>query len=417
MTILPNFDYRSVIIKGLTWHSLNRIGSKLVSIVKIFFVAKYLSPSQVGEMGLAFLMLSLVEVFSETGFNQAAVQDQSDLLTKVPAMRLVAVSRGIILCLILLVSGPIVDNYFQVRITPLLTMMAFVPLLKGLVNPNILALAKNLAYRRDSVYQFTLMFLENSAAIFLVIWLRQPIAIIYAAVLGAFFSIIISYLLVPTNWRLTHLGEIKKLFKYGRWVTGGSIMSYLSDQVDDFTVAKLLGTGPLGYYQTSYKIATLPTTQGSSLLYQVFFPLFSKIKDQKAQLKKTFIKILALSMLLSTASIIAIIILAPWFIPLLMGEKWLPILPSLYVLSVYGLIRANTSFASVIFDAIGKPNIVFVGNTIKLVTLLATLLPLTLKYSYVGTAISVSLAQLAVVPWVYWQVRRVFAYDSSTKTN
>jgi O-antigen/teichoic acid export membrane protein len=399
-------DYHKAAIKGITWHSINRIGSKILSVAKVFIVAKFLSPAEVGTVGLAFLVLSLLEVFSETGFNQAAVQDQSDLLRKVPALRVTYFIRGLVLSLILLAVGPVVDNYFHIKVSPLITILAVVPFIKGLVNPNLLSLAKNLAFRRDSLYQLLCSLFENLTIILLVIYLKNPVAIVYATIVGAIFSVTLSYLFAPTTWKFNHLDEIKKLFNYGKWVTGGSVVSYLNDQIDDFTVAKLLGPESLGFYQTSFKISTLPTTQGSSLLYQVYFPLLSKLKTEKAKLKTTFLQVQGAAFVLSLVSIALIVLLSPWFVSQFLGSRWLPIIPAIYAFTLYGLVRANTSFASVLFDAVGKPNVVFVGNLIKLAALILTLVPLTLKYSYVGSAISVSLSQLVIIPWFYIQVRK-----------
>ncbi len=396
-------------IKGLTWHATSKLASKSISIIRLILIARILSPSDLGQAGLAFLILSFIEIATETGLAQAAIQHTSDLTPKLTSLWIVSVSRGVLISLILFALAQPLAIFFHSPVTKLIQAAALIPLIRGFTNPNIISLQRNLAFRREGVYQFILSAFEHITAVVLAYYLKTPIALIYASIFGVIFSSTTSYLIVKSYWLKFNLNTLKQLFSYGRWVTAGSIASYLNDQIDDFTVAKLLTDQHLGYYQTAYKVSNLPTTQGAGLIYQVFFPIFSNIKTQKQKLNQLFKKVMLISLALSFSLTSAIIIISPWFTRQFLGEKWLPIIPAIYIFSAFAFVRSNTSVASALFDATGKPSVVFAGNIIKLTALAVLILPFTISHGYLGAAASVSLAQLAVVPWFTYKTRQALS--------
>ena len=182
-------------------------------------------------------------------------------------------------------------------------------------------------------------------------------------------------------------------------MTVGTFLSFLTDQGDDFLVSKALGAQPLGLYQTAYKISNLPTTEGAGLIYQIIFPIFATIQTDIVRLKRGLIKALAVTFTLSGLFAAGVYLTAPFLVKLFLGEIWLPMVPALNVLLIFGLTRPLISVISALFDAVGRPQVATYMNAIKLAVLLALLWPLTRAYGIVGTAYAVVIAQLTVYPW------------------
>lgn len=225
------------------------------------------------------------------------------------------------------------------------------------------------------------------------------LALPLGVVSGAMTTTFLSYLLIKFTWSKINLSAIKKLYQYGKWVTLGTLASYLNDQGDDFVVSKVLGAQPLGFYQNAYKISNLPTTQGASLVYQIVFPIFSQIQTKLDRLKRGVIKSLLITFSFSFSFGLFLFLTAPLIVKIIFGPQWLPMIPALNILIIFGIIRPLISVGSAFFDATGKPNVSTTQAIIKLVTLAVLVYPLTKNLGITGTAWSVVIAQVLVLPW------------------
>jgi O-antigen/teichoic acid export membrane protein len=84
-----------------------------------------------------------------------------------------------------------------------------------------------------------------------------------------------------------------------------------------------------------------------------------------------------------------IIVLAPQFIQILLGDKWMPAVPIVQVLALAGLLRSIAATAGYLFYALGKTKTDTMLHLIRLAVLAVLIYPLTLRFSLLGVAIAV----------------------------
>ena len=232
------------------------------------------------------------------------------------------------------------------------------------------------------------------------------LALPLGVVAGALAATILSYLLVKMTLSKISWQKIKDLYQYGRWVTLGTLSSYLNDQGDDFIVSKVMGAESLGFYQNAYKISNLPTTQGASLIYQIVFPIYSKIQGSLDRLRRGVIKSILVTLAFSSLFGLTLYLVAPTATLYIFGPQWLPMIPALNILIIFGVTRPIISVTSAFFDSIGKPSISTTQSLIKLIILMILVYPMTKNYGIIGTSWSVVIAQVAVFPWFGYQLKK-----------
>jgi O-antigen/teichoic acid export membrane protein len=93
---------------------------------------------------------------------------------------------------------------------------------------------------------------------------------------------------------------------------------------------------------------------------------------------------------LSVPAAAGMAVLAPEIIRVVYSEKWMPSVDALIILTVFGGVRAVSALNGYLYNGIGKPNIPFYMNSIKLVVIVAVIVPLTAKYGIEGTALAVT---------------------------
>jgi len=390
--ITPGGTLSQRVAKGGFWVFFLRIVNRGVSLVRLIILARILSPSDFGLLGIALLTMSTLETFSQTGFQQALIQKKEDISSYLDASWTALILRGFILFVMLYFIAPYAAIFFDTpEAKPIIQVIGFSMLFGAFTNIGVIYFRKELEFNKEFVYQFTGTLADFIVAISAVFILRNVWALVLGMLAGNIVRCLMSYLIHPYRPRLNfNLEKIKELFGFGKWILGSSILVFLLTQGDDIFVGKLLGTTALGFYQMAYKISNMPATEYSHLIATVTFPAYSKLQDNLSKLKKAFLKVLQLTAFLSIPIAGGIFILAPVFTKIFLGIKWMPMVPAMQVLALYGMLRAIGATTGVIFMAVGKPEIRTKIQSAQLVLLAILIYPLTMRWGILGASMAVT---------------------------
>ncbi len=124
----------------------------------------------------------------------------------------------------------------------------------------------------------------------------------------------------------------------------------------------------------------------------VTLSVYSKLQDETSKLKETFLKVLQLTNFFSFPIAGLIFMLSSDFTIIFLGDKWMPMVPAMEVLVIWGLIRGIFGTMITLFMSIGKPGVVTKLQFIQLIFFSILIIPLTQKWGIVGAAFAVLLS-------------------------
>lgn len=379
-------------VRGGFWVFSLRITTRLFGLVRTIILARLLAPADFGLFGIALLAMSALETFSQTGFNAALVQKKKDTKPYLDTVWTVQVVRGMLLFLIAFAIAPYVAVFFDATAAkPILQVIAFSVLLGGFGNIGVIYFQKELEFHKTFIYQLSGALADIGVAISAAFLLRSVWSLVFGLLAGNVVRLVLSYFIHPYRPRLAfNKQQFKELFGFGKWILGSTILTFLLGQGDDIFVGKLLGATALGFYQLAYRLSNMPATEYSHLIATVTFPAYSKLQDNIPKLKEAYLKVLQLSAFLAIPIGGGIFILAPEFTKIFLGEKWMPIVPAMQILALYGMLRAIGATTGVVFLAVGKPEISTKIKAAQLVLLAVLIYPLTARWGIAGAAIAVT---------------------------
>ena len=397
--ITPGGTLSQRVVKGGFWVFLFRIVNRGFSLIRLIILARILSPNDFGLMGIALLTISTLETFSQTGFQAALIQKKEDIKSYLNSAWTVLILRGFVLLVILYFIAPYAAVFFNTpEAKPIIKVIGFSILFQAFTNIGITYFKKELEFNKEFIYQFSGTLADFIVAISAVLILENVWALVLGLLAGSIVRCFISYLIHPYRPRLNFNSEkIKELFGFGKWIMGSSILVFLITQGDDIFVGKILGTTALGFYQLAYRISNMPATEITHVISQVSFPAYSKLQDNIPKLREAYLKVLQLTAFLSFPIAGLIFVLAPDFTKIFLGEKWMPMVPSMMVLALCGLIR-SIGATTIIFKSVGKPEISTKLQFARLILLVIIIYPLTIKWGILGASLAVLLSILPVEP-------------------
>ncbi len=381
------------VIRSGIWVGISRVGINLLSFVRTIILARLLNPDDFGLMGICLIVHRGIEIFTQTGFAAALIHRKSNFDEAKDTAFTLVVIRGIILAAVVFGIAPFVANYYEENIlVRLLRVFALVFIINGFGNINIIALHKELNFKLVTFNVQARRISELLITVTLAYYLRSVWALVLGNVISAFASIIISYRIIPGRIKFVFNKKIAgELFGYGKFITGLAIVVFVSSEIANAVIGKLLGMEELGYYVFAFTLASLPTTHISKIISRVMFPAYSKLQDDREALKKTYLNVLKIVGILAIPASLGIAVLAPEIVRVVYGERWLPVAGPLPILCIYGCLMAIESMNGYVFNAIGKPNITFYIPTGRLPLTLIIIYPFIIHYGINGAAMAVTI--------------------------
>ena len=397
-------------IRGLSWVGTLRVLSRLLTFLKTIIIARILLPFQFGVFGIISLILTFLEILTETGVNVILIQEETLSQSYINSAWVISIFRGILISFLMILSRGAIASFFHTpEVANLLLLASIIPLLRGLINPTIIKFQKELRFDKEFKYRFSVFFVETAASLCLVLITRSVAALVWGMIIGAGFEVVLSFFWskpIPTfSFSKKYL---RHLIGRGKWVTFAGIFNYFFSQGDTIAVGRLLNTEFLGLYQMAYKISILPITEVTDVVSKVTLPVYIKICGDLARLKTAFRKTFLGTCLLVIPPSLLFFFFPKEIVTFILGEKWILSAPALKVLALFVPLRAFSSTAVTLFFSLRKQEYVTRVSFFSFLFLAVTVIPLTIKFGIVGAGISVVISSVLVTPLVIYYLSRIF---------
>lgn len=401
--------YTVDVLKGISWIGGIRVITRVVSIVRTAIIARILSPSQVGLFGIAALMLSLLEIFTETGINIFLIQQKNKTDSYINTAWVVSIARGIIIALVILFFAPLISAFFNASDSrALLMMIATVPLVRGFINPSVAKFFKDLHFSKEFYYRTSIFFVESLITVVFVFVLNSPAGLVFGLIVGAVYEVILSFIIVtPIPRFIFNREQFLTVIHHGKWLTLAGVFNYLYHNGDNIVVGKLLGVTSLGLYDIAYRISTLPISEISDTIVKVTFPVYVKISEDKKRLRRALIKATALITIFVIPIGLILFIFPEYIIRTLLGDQWISAAPALQILAVFGIVRAIFFSPVAIFYGLSRQDIITLITFVSLVGMAATIIPFVKLWDLQGAAYAALVGTILAIPVTLYYLRKV----------
>ena len=177
------------------------------------------------------------------------------------------------------------------------------------------------------------------------------------------------------------------------------------DNLDDLWTGIALGETALGFYSRAYRFATYPRFVLAMPINLVAGGTYAELKGDRVRLSQAFFRTNAF--LVRSGFFVGglLALVAPEFIRLALGEKWLPMLDAFRLMLVYTLLDPIKITVANAITVSGAPQKVVGARAAQLVVLLAGLLTLGPWLGISGIALAVDAMLVVGIVILFWQAR------------
>ena len=398
---------RSKAMRGFAWKAGSQVVVQGLRLVVAVVLARLLEPDEWGLAAMVLVFAALVVIFSDLAFGAALVQRRSLSEADRSTVFWLTLGGGTVFTVAgIALSGPIAALYGEPDVQPLFAALSLSFVVTALGTTQKALLTREMDFKRLEIRMMAATVAGAVVAIALAALGFGAWAIIAQQIAIAVGSTILLWASYP--WRprfLFSFASVRRLGSFSVNVLATQLLFYVSRNADNFLVGRFLGSAPLGAYALAYNLVLVPFSRIASPIQEVMFPAFSRMQDDVRAVGSAWIRINRLVAAFALPSLLGLIVVAPDFVVVVLGEKWREAITVIQILAWAGLLQSLQRLNSSVLQARDRTGTLLRFSIVASVANVAAF-AIGLRWGIVGVAAAYALSNTALQPVYTWLTAR-----------
>jgi len=386
-------DLQTRTLKAAFWSFLGSTGNGVIRFTSNLILTRILFPEAFGLMATAMLLMTLVQIFSDTGVKTALIQHEDGASEQfINTSFIITLARNAILFILIVLSiEPLASFYDQPALGPLLWIMSSSFLLEALINPALPILIKDLKIEKQVTYTIGSQLAGFLVTLILAITLRSAQALAWGFLATSLFRVVGSYLIMSYRPRLRWDQRAgRELLHFGKYILLNTMITWAALNVDRLIIGKILGMEQLGLYNIALYLGIFLTDIMVQIFAQSYFPAVSSIASDLPRVKAIYKRTMQVITTIAVPLAFFLAVFSQDVITLLYDPRYQLAGVALFWVSLRSAVQVLVNVQGGTLLALGRPKLVTLSNAIGLIVTIITLPLLTLKYGLMGTGIAIT---------------------------
>jgi O-antigen/teichoic acid export membrane protein len=193
--------------------------------------------------------------------------------------------------------------------------------------------------------------------------------------------------------------SLRRLGGFAGVLFGENLVFQGGNSLGPVVIGRYLGAAALGTFGIATNVILVPATRVAAPVAQVFFPAFARMSDDRERLADAWIRSTRLVSAITCPALVGLAILAPDFVPVILGSRWNGAVVVIQLGAVAALAAAFDAMMAEVLLALNKPGALFKLTVFAMTTTIAALV-VGLRWGVVGV-----MAGYMAMSWVNESIR------------
>ncbi len=344
---------------GAAVRFLGGLPVQLLGFVLTLASARILVPKSFGVYSLALAIYGFSDIVTNPSVQTFLLRDIKVEDRVINVAWTVSAIRGALMTGAFFVVAPALAAAFSggEQVSELLRVLSLGFIAQGAKNLHVVRYHQRLQMGRAVVVDTGGTAIASLAAIGLLFWWRDPLALAVGTAAGPVLNTTLSWLIAPRRPRpLFDMAVVSKMWGFTRFLLLNAFVHYALTNLDDLMVARLVGTAALGIYNFSY------STVNSAILFvvrplgEIVLPVLARLSGDRQAMGQGTRTAVGVFAALSWGITAPLFVLAPDLIRLITtNPAWLGATPVFRMLLPFVLVRGINNALGSAGLAAGEP--------------------------------------------------------------
>lgn len=370
--------------KGAIWSTIERLSVQLVSFILTIVLARLLTPSEYGTIGLLIVFISFSQVFIDSGFSKALIQKQNRTDDDISTVFYFNLFIAIICYVSLYFLAPLISGFYEIsKLENLLKVLSISLFFNALFAiPNTL-LSIDMNFKSITKVNFSSTVISGLIAIYLAYDGFGEWALVYQTLIKSFLMAVFFWIAV--KWKPIMIFSKKsffELFNFGSKLLVNSLMNNIVNNFASLFIAKVINTQQLGFYTRGTQNADTAFSTINSIIDNVLLPGLAPLQNQLELLIDGTKKIIKTAAVVVIPIFLGLSIIAKPLIILLLTEKWSMAIPIMQIICISRLITIISGININLLYVLGRSDLALKQQYFK-IAIRIVLLVVALQYGII----------------------------------
>lgn len=312
-------------ISGVKWNAIGRFSTQGVNFIIGLILARLLSPSDYGVVGMVGIFFAIAQTFIDSGFGSALIRKNDCTDEDYSTAFYFNVIVGLVCCILLSVASPFIANFFDTPILKdLIKVMSLNMFISSFAIVHSTKLTHSVDFKSQSLVNLVTAVVAGASGILMAYKGLGVWSLVFQNMVASVLRVIL--LIAITRWlpsRVFSRESFKYLFNFGSKILTASLLHTIYANMTTMIIGKFYSAKDLGYYSRGESLATYPSTNITGILQSVTYPVLSKIQDDNEQLIRAYRKLISMTSMVIFFGMFLLAALAKPLIVTLLTDKWL----------------------------------------------------------------------------------------------
>jgi len=366
---VPVTSLRRLAVRGAAYVASSRLIIQIFTWFVTIETARLLRPYDYGILSAAAVLTNLTDVLAEAGLGKALVQKPKvDANDQAEAFTLSFVLSVAMYALLLGGAAAAATGLQTPELATVLPVVGLTLLLIPLRVVPMSILERDLRLKCMAGIAVCSSVLQGSIVLALALAGFGYWALILGFMVPRFLEV--PFVIWKTSWVPRFRwpgGWSNPLVSFGTHYTGARLCWFVYRNADYVVVGRLLGPIALGFYSLAFMLISLPVEKIVATCNQAAFPTYCRLRNDRQRIRDWYLRLSILFGFVATPVLVGLAVVANDAIVVVLGEKWIPAVVPLQIMSLAGVFMVLGSSIDVLFNAMGRPDINFRFTAISVV--------------------------------------------------
>lgn len=348
------------IFKGIVWSAIERISIQGVQFILGVVLARLLTPTEYGTIGLLLVFIALSNVFIDSGFTKALIQKTDRTENDKSTVFIFNIGISVFCYLILWFLAPFIAEFYNlIELITLLRILALSLIINALFAVPSTMLIIRLDFKLFTKINLTTTLISGITAIFLAYMGLGVWALVFQTILKSLLTAIIMWLAI--KWRPNFIfskSSFSSLFSYGSKLLISNLLGAFSSQINALLIGKYIGAKELGVYTRGIQFSDIIYGIFSASISNVLLPGLAPFQHEKEILVSHTRKIIKTAAVVVIPIFMMLSIFSEPLIRVLITDKWIAAAPIMAIFCIARLISTMSGININVLYVIGRTDLV-----------------------------------------------------------
>jgi len=331
---------KSKTIKGIFWSLAERAGLQITSLISSIILARLLTPSEFGIVGIVLAIVSFFRLFIDFGLRDALIRkiDASESDYSAVFLFNILVS-GFIYALLFIFSDSIAVFYNEPRLAEITKVLGLNIIVVAGSFIQSTRFTKRIDFKSQFIAGIASSVIGLGTGVYLALNGYGVWAIVWQNLVSNLVTTLLFWILDPWLPNLNFkLKEVRSLLHFGSNLFLSGLINSAYNSLYSLLIGKYNSSKDLGLYTKARSLTEQQIATICSAVQKVSYPVFSDIQDDQVRLRQGYQKVIeSLMFVVIPISVIGVVFAKP-IIQIALTEKWNELIPYFQIFCLTGLL-------------------------------------------------------------------------------